>query len=272
MTETPEELNEVDDLVQGHVREAVAARKPMPLAPIDAALRQHNSRPKVPEIDPSRESFTPPPLDLHPDSVRGESRSASKTRTAFEALHSSWSLIADTCRDQRVDNTELAKQSRPAYIKAIGVVERAISELEEHVGVLAKTRDALLTPQVDPHLASEIRSFWRTLRGGNVFGRLMTEASEDIRTCSAVLSGPAYLSGLKIDRTKDVDQPALLRKQAIQHHARVEGAAVQEAEQMLDRLRAARKRCIEVVGGAIHEWNAPASEALQRLTEANRRV
>lgn len=91
---------------------------------------------------------------------------------------------------------------------------------------------------------TEVRAYWR--EKGWASG--MVEAMrEDVRTASAILSAPGYLSGL------DAERMATMRRLAVDAHAREAQAALDEALAARRKVETASGRMIELVAPRLRE-------------------
>lgn len=164
-------------------------------APIDAALAVRGrppARPPKPAV--SREVVVP--IDHHPGTIQGDGPSAGSARAAMTALHDAWTRIAEAAGDTSIDPPRLAKAAQSAMERALTAADRATSAIDGRVRDLETTITAAVQPRVDPTLAAEVRAYWREKGWANG----MTEAMRaDVRTASAILSAPGYLSGLDPD-------------------------------------------------------------------------
>ena len=113
-----------------------------------------------------------------------------------------------------------------------------------------------IQPRIEPGLAAEVRAYWRERGWTN---GLPEAVRGDVRTASAILSAPSYLSGLD-DKQRDV-----IRQAAVQAHAPAQQAALEEAGRALDKVVRASGRMIEIVAPRIRDWSQPESANLTAL-------
>lgn len=201
------------------------------------------------------------PIDHHPGMVRGEGPSANAARTAMTALHEAWGHISRAAADESVELPRLARAAQAAMERALTEADKATTAISKQVAHLETAIVAATQPRQDPTLAMEIRSHWRAT--GWQKG-LIPAVQADARTASAILSAPAYLSGL------DAEKHGLVRLAATKAHAPEQSAALEEALLARERVETASTRIIEVVVPRIREWTTPENESLTALeTTAN---
>lgn len=229
-------------------------------APIDAALAVRGRPPARPAPARSNRDIAVP-IDHHPGTIRGEGPSAQSARAAMTALHDAWTRIAEAAGDSTIDPPRLAKAAQSAMERALAAADRATSAIDGRVRDLEAAVTAAVQPRVDPTLAAEVRAYWR--EKGWASG--MVEAMrEDVRTASAILSAPGYLSGL------DAERMATMRRLAVDAHAREAQAALDEAVAARRKVETASGRMIELVAPRLREWSEPESEGLARLEALGR--
>src|SRR5690606_16568302 len=148
--------------------------------------------------------------------------------------------------DHTIDPPRLAKAAQSAMERALTAADRATSAIDGRVRELEAAITAAVQPRVDPTLAAEVRAYWR--EKGWASG--MVEAMrEDVRTASAILSAPGYLSGL------DSERMATMRRLAVDAHAREAQAALDEAVAARRKVETASGRMIELVTPRLREWS-----------------
>lgn len=229
-------------------------------APIDAALAVPGRLPvRPPKRSTSRNIVVP--IDHHPGTVRGEGPSAQSARAAMIALHDAWTRIAEAAEGNNIDPPRLAKAAQSAMERALTAADRATSTIDGRVKDLEAAVTAAIQPRVDPTLAAEVRAYWRARGWANG----MTEAMRgDVRTASAILSAPGYLSGL------DPDQFATMHRIAVDAHAGEQQAALDEALRARRKVETAGARMMELIAPRLREWAEADSESLTRLEALGR--
>ncbi len=201
------------------------------------------------------------PIDYDPRVVQGDGPSARSAREAMTTLHGAWIRIRDAAADQTVDLPRLAKAAQSAMERALTVTDGALERITAQIGHIERDIVALTQPRVDPALASEIRAFWRQRGWTN---GLPEAARTDARTASAVLSAPAYLSGL------DDKQREVVRQEAVHGHAAERQAELDEARRAHDKIARAGSRMIELVSPRVRDWSQPDNANLIALEGMSR--
>jgi hypothetical protein len=236
-------------------------------APIDDVLRRTgpgSGRPQHVMRD-DRRNVPPAPPDYDPRVVKGDSAPANAARAALKLVHDSWRHIRDAAADPKVSIADLSTAAQRAVEKALTNVDKARTAIARDVATIEKRIAGKLTPDIDPQLAGEIRAFWRERsKSGAVLAEALTAASSDARTACALLTGPAYLSGLA------VDQLELLRTNAIKSLAPEDGQQLDEARAALDVVTRAGARMLEQLGTKLRQWAMPQSASLAGLRELGR--
>ena len=196
------------------------------------------------------------PIDYDPRVIAGEGPSAQSARGAMNAMHGAWVKIRDAAADQSVELPRLAKAATGAMERALTAADGALSRIDTQVKALEREIANATQPPVEPNLAAEVRAYWRERGWTN---GLPQAVAADPRTASAVLSAPAYLSGLN-DK-----QRAVIRTAAVQAHAAERQAALEEATAARDKLQRASSRMIELVVPRIRDWERPDNANLTDL-------
>lgn len=196
------------------------------------------------------------PIDYDPRVIVGEGPSAQSARGAMNAMHGAWMKIRDAAADQSVELPRLAKAATGAMERALTAADGALSRIDTQVKALEREIANATQPPVEPNLAAEVRAYWRERGWTN---GLPQAVAADPRTSSAVLSAPAYLSGL------DEKQRVVIRTAAVQAHAAERQAALEEATAARDKLQRASSRMIELVAPRIRDWERPDNANLTDL-------
>ena len=229
-------------------------------APIDVALAVRG-RPALrpPKLAASREIVVP--IDYHPGTVQGEGPSAQSARAAMTAMYDAWTRIAEAAADSNIEPPRLAKAAQGAMERALTAADKATSAIDGRVKELEAAVTAAVQPRVDPTLAAEVRAYWRQKGWANGLAEAL---GADVRTASAILSAPGYLSGL------DAERFDTMRRIAVDAHAREEQAALDEALRARRKIETASGRMIELVAPRLREWAEPESERLAKLEALSR--
>lgn len=196
------------------------------------------------------------PIDYDPRVIAGEGPSAQTARGALNTMHGAWMKIRDAAADQSVELPRLAKAATGAMERALTAADGALERIEKQVKAMEREIAAATQPPVEPSLAAEVRAYWRERGWTN---GLPQAVAADPRTSSAVLSAPAYLSGL------DDKQREIIRMTAVKAHATERLAALEEATEARDKLQRASSRMIELVVPRIRDWERPDNADLTDL-------
>ncbi len=234
-------------------------------APIDQAMRA-GARPgpnPTLKLDTRRVEV---PIDHNPDAVIGEGPSATAAKGAMLSIWTTWNAVKNAADDPATDLPALARVSRQAVERGLASADRAADTITSQIEHIEGEIRQAVQPPISDALAGEIRAHWRatlTTRGreqdSGGLGTLIKAAGQDTRTASAVLTGPAYLSGLTDD------QHALVRTAAVKAHAPEREADLEEARKALGKVQAAAARVTKTLGPKIVLWSNPEPTALRQL-------
>ncbi|MEM1150008.1 MAG: hypothetical protein AAGI03_05560 [Pseudomonadota bacterium] len=227
---------------------------------LDDALQ---SRPRVknpyPDPDTARRMemrrVPEPPVDLL--SVQGSSPSAEAARAATKAIHETWSLIRDAARNPEVDLKELTRVGEAALKRGLRAADGAAERIRQQIGHIDDQIKTATQPSITPQMAAEIRAFVR-----DDPKRATPLVREDARFASAILSGPASLSGL------DSSQFDTVRLAATAAHASDQSARRREAELALSAVEQAGTRVVAGLSSKLRTWAAATPVQLDKLREA----
>ncbi len=229
-------------------------------SPLDAALGHRSTRPKFATPDAiakSRRGITVPP-DYHPAVIRGDGPASARARVALGAVHNSWSNIAAAAADKSVDNARLARAANNSMGSALKTCDDCTETIQAQITHFEKLLAERVQPKMSPELAVEIRGHLQRLGRGSI-SKVRKAVEEDVRVASAVLSGPALLSGL------DERQLDMVRLTAHQSHAPREAAQLREAQEVLAKVNTAGARLAADIGKRLKVWSDQPSAALSKL-------
>lgn len=197
------------------------------------------------------------PPDHHPATVRGESPGANLGRRALTGIYDAYGKINDTAAAV-ADKGRLASAAQPFAEKAVANAGRAMATLKAQIEHLDGEIAQRLRPTVEPNLAGQIRAHWAGAPGAKALeGVRKAIADGDAATMSAVLSAPAYLSGLS-DKSQ-----AVLRLVAAEHFAPEQTARRNETVDALDRVEKANSHFMETIAGRLNEWRDDDARVIQ---------
>ena len=252
---------------QGRREAEAAARRDKQIAeavkaPIDRAFAKSNTRPhQHPKPDPSRHFRAPP--DYDPRTVEGDSPAAKEARACLTVVHNGWSAAAKAAADQASDPQALAAAVTKVVERA---TERAVSggrRLDAQISHFREKVEELVKPRIDAGMANAIRAHWREKDGDLTALRaaILSPLDGGAQTMSAVLSGPAYLSGLSQENQQ------VLYTAAAENYAPKEYASLLEARDLSARVEKAAERFSTEMQKRLPGWARPQPAALNKLRE-----
>lgn len=137
-------------------------------------------------------------IDNHPDLVTNEAIALNPARYALRQIWDSWNKLREA-EAVATDKRRLARAAQSVVNNAQKTAEHALTALEGSRKSLEEKLKTEITPSRMDQAAGEIRAYWKGQR--HPFTGLSSLVKQsDRRTLAAVLSAPAYLSGLKDDQ------------------------------------------------------------------------
>lgn len=195
------------------------------------------------------------PPDHHPAVLKGKSPGANLGRAALTSIYEAYGKINDTAA--RVsDKGRLASAAQPFAEHAVQSAGRAMTTLRSQIAHLDGEIATALKPPVEPNLAGQVRAHWAQ-SGKALQGVKAAIDDGDMTTMSAVLSAPAYLSGLT-----DENQ-AVLRLVAAAAVAPDMVARRGEAADALERVERATDHFMQTIAGRLNEWRDDDAKIIQ---------
>ncbi len=217
-------------------------------------------------MPPSKQDQTGPivrldiPPDHHPAVVRGDGPGARLGRETLAGIYEAYGKINDVA-DKVRDKGRLATATQPYAERAIAMAGRAVATLTKQVAHLDTEIAGALKPTVEPGLAVQIRSHWAA-SNGQLSGLQKVIEGGDVATASAVLSAPAYLSGLS-----DANQ-GVLRLMAASKFAPDHVARRAETADALARVERASAHFTETIAGRLREWRDDDARLIQEALQS----
>jgi hypothetical protein len=198
------------------------------------------------------------PLDHYPEIVRGThiEKVPELLQLARTPLAGSRDLSAriKEAEPKVRDKAALAREVEPSVERLTRQYDDAVERLQKARDAKEREIDGILTPATADTAAAEIRAHFKG-RGQQAFTELSALVrAGDRRATAAVLSSPAYLSGLT------VEQQGILRTQARITLAPEQHGLSGDLEQAIERVRAAGAAFVMRVGGELHKWRRPDRE------------
>lgn len=226
-------------------------------SPLDKAIAARNSPPKKPYPDLMRrhERNVPKcPLDIDAASIKGDGPALDRAREAMSAIRSSWDAIRDAARETE-DVRKLAKDAGQLASRATRAADKATEYLANAEDNLREQIRERVEVSVNPALATEIR---QAARGRD---DLVTMVMNDRRVASAILSAPAFLSGI------DNRRQATLREAAEGAHAGEQVARLRQVRRAAEQIDAAGRRVNSELMTRVRDWDKAEPSAVVRMRE-----
>ena len=229
--------------------------------PIDEAIAARNTAGRAPYPDPEitrrqqLRAVKPPPVDLL--AVTGEGPSADTARHAMRNLHETWTLIHDSAKNFEVELKELTKVGQNALKRGLKSADAAGAKINEQIAHIDSKIKAATQPNITPQMAAEIRSMVR-----DDPKRAAGLCRSDARIASAILGGPAALSGLD-EKTYEV-----ARQSALLAHAPDEVGQRKVAEAALAALNRAGSSAVANLQTKLLQWEEATPVSLDKLRAA----
>ena len=195
------------------------------------------------------------PPDHHPAVVKGDGPGATLGRAALTGIYEAYGKINDTAA-KVADKGRLASAAQPFAERAVQQAGRAVTTLRKQVEHLDSEIATALKPPVEPNLAGQIRAHWAQ-SGKALTGVKAAIDDGDTATMSAVLSAPAYLSGLT-DKSQ-----ATLRLVAAAAVAPDMVARRGETADALARVERATDHFMQTIAGRLREWRDDDAKIIQ---------
>lgn len=232
-------------------------------SPLDRAIAARNSQPRNPHPDPrtarlQRERNVPAcPLDISEGAIRGDVVALGGARSAMDTVRHCWEAIRDAARETE-DVRRLARDATRLTERATRAVDNARGRLEEaERGLVAQMRERVEVP-LHPALAAEIRQAAAAMDGSAGLADLVRT---DARVASAILTGPAFLSGV------DNKTQASLRDVAELAHAPEQVEGLRQVRRAKDQVDAAGSRVISELVSRVVGWEAAEPSAVTKMRD-----
>jgi hypothetical protein len=221
---------------------------------------------RQPHIPPTGRVNLSAPIDHHPDVIRGQHIEA-----VPELLQLARAPMAEgfevskklTDLSGRVpDKAVLAREAAPMMERVTRQFDSAVQTLTQRRDALEREIAATLTPSALDPVATEIRAHFkgRPTSFEDVAGLVR---GGDARVTAAVLSAPAFLSGLTPEQHGVVRQFARDKFTPAQH------GLSEDLGRNLDRMRAAGTAFVNRVGGQLAKWTRDDAEDIRQELAAN---
>lgn len=197
------------------------------------------------------------PPDHHPDTLRGDGPGIQAGHEALGVLYDAYGKINDAARAVQ-DKGRLASRAQPFAENAIHRADALLARLGKMRDHLNETIVAAITPAQVPNERSDIRAYWRGQ--SEPFAKIAALArAGDLATISAVLSGPAYLSGLTDE------QQAVIRAEAGRAVAPDQTKELADTEAAIARVERALGHFADTMATNIRDWRDDDHKHLEKL-------
>lgn len=197
------------------------------------------------------------PPDHHPETLKGESHGTQAGKSALTHIYEAYGKINDAAKSVQ-DKGRLATRAQPFAEAAIRKADDSLVVLRGQQKHLKSEIDGLVKPSLPAQLAAEIRSYWASQKDTATKAMQLIKAG-DINTTAAILTGPAYLSGL------DDEMQATLFDIATDTFASVQKQALNETDAALAKVERALDHFSQTMAGNIREWRDKDHQHLETL-------
>ncbi|MCZ8131502.1 MAG: hypothetical protein O9284_09390 [Steroidobacteraceae bacterium] len=200
------------------------------------------------------------PPDSHPENIRGEflQKDPALLATAREAMSHAYAIAgaADDLARSVKDRAKLVPSLQPKFESAVGRFARAIDALGQRRAALEQEVTTRVVGDGRDPVHAEVRAHLKSQRDGGLSLAMNAARLGDRRTVAAVLSAPAYLSGMSpaehaqfaaVAREMLEPEAVGLIKDIDMNAARVQKASVAFAERAAALIRAWRSGDDELI-------------------------
>lgn len=196
------------------------------------------------------------PPSTHPATIKGKSPGANLGRATLTSIYDAYARVNDVA-SQVTDKGRLASAATPFIERAIKQAGRCIETLDQQIKSLDTLIAEKINTPVEPNLAGQIRSHFAARKSAMSEIGAAIEAG-DTATASAVLRGPAYLSGLT------EKNQAVLRMVAGKRFAPDEVTARDEAVAARERVETAGDHFMETMAVNLRAWSDTDHKILEK--------
>lgn len=137
-------------------------------------------------------------IDNHPDMVVNEAIALNPARYALKQVWEQWDKLREA-EAVTTDKKRLARAAQSVVSHAQKVADDALKNLDSFRKDLEAKVSNGVAPKTMDYAAGEIRAYWKSQRHPFTGLSNLVKAG-DRRTLAAILTAPAYLSGLKDDQ------------------------------------------------------------------------
>jgi hypothetical protein len=197
------------------------------------------------------------PIDAHPDVIKGDSPMLEPARRAQTAIWDVWNKVK-VAQGEVTDKKRLAEVAQKAVERSLSVTDTNGKHLHQSRKTLVSRIDATVRPKAPDAVGVEIRSHMKA--GKKAFFEVAEQINKgDKRTVAAVLTAPAYLSGL------DDKQYNTLLDMAQKMFCPDETTTLGQIDKAITRLDRSVEQMTETFAPLIREWLGNDDKALEDL-------
>jgi len=197
------------------------------------------------------------PIDAHPGIIKGNSPLLEPARRAQTAIWDVWNKVK-SAQHEVDDKKRLAQVAQKAVEHSLRVADTSYKHLHQSRQALAEQIDAAVRPKAPDAMGVEIRSHMKA--GKKAFAEMAERIQKgDRRTVAAVLTAPAYLSGL------DDKQYDTLLGMAEKTFCPDEVATLGQIDKATSRLERSVDQMGETLAPRIRQWQGNDDKALEDL-------
>jgi hypothetical protein len=226
-------------------------------APVD-----HN--PNRPTRTPNfKQQQIPVVLDHHPAAaVRGtflekDAKLVADVRAPVEAAHALRGQL-NHLLDTNVDRQQLAAAATSRMGEVTRMFDKVVPALEARRAAVQRDMDRVFTPAAADTAAGEIRSHVKGSKEPFSEAMKIVE-SNDLRSATALLGAPSFLSGLSRE------QIGTLRTYAEQRFAGEHHGMLQDLDRTIANVKRIGEQLVRDVGGAINGWSSKDAATIQKV-------
>jgi len=197
------------------------------------------------------------PIDAHPDAVKGDSPLLEPARAAQKAVYDVWTKVR-AAQTNVADKQKLADVAKRAVERSLAVADQKLERLHQSRQTVAAQIDGVVRPKAPDSVASEIRTYMQGRK--EAFTTLAQSIQKgDRRTVAAVLTAPAYLSGLTDN------QYGTLLEMAQKVFCPEETQTVADLDRAIARVERSTEQLTTVMAPLVRQWRGNDDKALEEL-------
>lgn len=197
------------------------------------------------------------PPDAHPGVIRGDTQGSQLARAVLTDLYSTTAKINDTAK-QVEDRARLAAAAAPIAEKVTRRAGEALATLAARQEAIQGQIEKAITPRGCPTTAAQIRSHFAGQGAAASQEAMKAVRSGCQATAAAILSAPAYLSGL------NENSYSLLRKAASEQFAPELVNELIETRAAHTKVDRAANSFVDQIGPRLRSWADTTDQAIKK--------